>query len=77
MKPTKQTRNQVHTPRKGSTDKQGNERRTLWLKDGRTTMPFIEGLTEAGCKVLINHINSFLIQAGKKALPKNKFLITK
>lgn len=73
MKP----KNQVHAPRKGRTDDKGNERKTLWLRDGRTTMPFIEGLTEAGCKVLINHINTFLVQAGKKALPKTKFLITR
>lgn len=77
MKPNKQTQNQVHPTRKGGIDRQGNERKTLWLRDGRTTMPFVEGLTEAGCKVLINHINTFLIQAGKKTLPKTKFLITR
>lgn len=77
MKPNKQTQNQVHPPRKGRTDDKGNERKTLWLRDGRTTMPFIEGLTESAYRVLINRINTFLIQAGHKALPKTKFLITK
>ena len=73
------TSNQVHPPlpKKKRVDEQGNDLRKLWLKDGRTTMPFTEGLTESGCKALINSINSTLIKLGKKALPKSKFLITK
>lgn len=86
MKTLKQTNqsnhiksNQVHPPRpkKMRTDERGNDTRKLWLKDGRTTMPFVDGLTESGCKALINTINSTLIKLGKTALPKNKFLITK
>lgn len=71
--------NQVHPPlpKKKRIDEQGNDRRKLWLKDGKTTMPFVEGLTESGCKALINSINSTLIKLGQKALPSNKFLITK
>ena len=72
--------NQVHPPlpKEKRVDEHGNDRRKLWLKDGKTTMPFVEGLTEAGCKALINTINSTLMQLGlKKTLPKNKFLITK
>jgi hypothetical protein len=71
--------NQVHPPlpKKKRVDERGNDRRRLWLKDGKTTMPFVEGLTEAGCNALINTINSTLIKLGQKSLPKNKFLITK
>lgn len=71
--------NQVHPPlpKKKCTDEHGNDRRKLWLKDGKTTMPFVEGLTESGCKALINSINSTLIKLGTKALPNNKFLITR
>ena len=73
------TSNQVHPPlpKKKRVDEQGNDRRRLWLKDGKTTMPFVEGLTESGCKALINSINSTLIKLGQKSLPNNKFLITK
>lgn len=71
--------NQVHPPlpKKKRVDEHGNDTRRLWLKDGKTTMPFVEGLTEAGCKALINSINSTLIKLGQKELPKNKFLITR
>ena len=71
--------NQVHPPlpKKKRVDEQGNDKRKLWLKDGKTTMPFAEGLTEPGCKALINSINSTLIKLGSKSLPKNKFLITR
>lgn len=71
--------NQVHPPlpKKKRVDEQGNDKRKLWLKDGKTTMPFVEGLTEAGCKALINSINSTLMKLGQKALPENKFLITR
>lgn len=74
-----ETKNQVHPPRpkKARVDSVGNDRRRLWLKDGHTTMLFIEGLTENGCKAMINVINSSLIVMGKQALPKNKFLITR
>lgn len=73
------TRNQVHPPlpKKKRVDEQGNDRRRLWLRDGKTTMPFVEGLTEAGCDVLINTINTTLVKLGHKALPKSKFLKTK
>lgn len=71
--------NQVHPPlpKKKRVDERGNDKRRLWLKDGKTTMPFVEGLTENGCKALINSINSTLIKLGQKALPQNKFLITR
>ena len=73
------TQNQVHPPlpKKKRVDEQGNDKRRLWLRDGKTTMPFVEGLTEAGCKALINMINSTLTKLGSKTLPNNKFLITK
>lgn len=72
-------RNQIHPPRPKKTrvDSNGNDKRKLWLKDGKTTMPFVDGLTENGCKALINTINSTLIKLGQKSLPKTKFLITK
>jgi len=71
--------NQVHPPlpKKKRVDEQGNDKRRLWLRDGKTTMPFVEGLTETGCKALINTINSTLVKLGNRALPNNKFLITK
>jgi hypothetical protein len=71
--------NQVHPPlpKKKRVDEQGNDKRRLWLKDGKTTMPFVEGLTESACKVLINTINTSLVSLGSKPLPQNKFLITK
>lgn len=71
--------NQVHPPlpKRKRVDAQGNDKRKLWLKDGRTTMLFVEGLTENGCKAFINHINTMLIRLGNKALPQNRFLITK
>lgn len=73
------TKNQVHppTPRKKRVDSLGNDKRKLWLKDGHTTMLFVEGLTEGGCRAFINHINTGLMKLGKKALPQNKFLITR
>lgn len=77
MKTNKQ--NQVHPPlpKKKRVDEKGNRLCKLWLRDGKTTMPFVEGLTEAGCKVLINSINTNLIALGHKSLTNNKFLITK
>lgn len=74
-----QIKNQIHPPlpKKKRVDEQGNDRRRLWLKDGKTTMPFVEGLTETGCKALINSINHTLIKLGQKALPNQKFLITR
>ena len=71
--------NQVHPPlpKKKRVDEQGNDKRRLWLRDGKTTMPLVEGLTEAGCKVLINTINTTLVKLGVKALPNTKFLITR
>ena len=76
-KPYKQ--NQVHPPlpKKKRVDENGNDRRRLWLRDGKTTMPFVEGLTESACKALIHCINSTLIKLGKETLPNNKFLITR
>lgn len=72
-------RNQVHSPlpKKKRVDVLGNDRRRLWLKDGSTTMLFVNGLTESGCKALINSINSTLEKLGQQKLPNNKFLITK
>jgi hypothetical protein len=78
-KPKPHNQNQVHPPlpKKKRVDERGNDVRKLWLKDGKTTMPFVEGLTETGCKALISSINSTLIKLGQKALPNNKFLITR
>lgn len=72
-------RNQIHPPRpkRVRVDSKGNDMRRLWLKDGNTTMLLIDKLTENGCKALINSINTSLIAMGKKALPKQRFLITK
>jgi len=71
--------NQTHPPipKKKRVDKQGNDVRRLWLKDGKTTMPFVEGLTENAYEVLINTINTTLEKLGGKQLPRNKFLITR
>lgn len=72
-------RNQVHPPRpkKARVDSLGNDRRKMWLKEGNATMLFVEGLTENGCKALINHINTFLHDMKVKPLQSNKFLITR
>lgn len=72
-------KNQVHppSPKKKRVDKQGNDRRKLWLKEGTATMLFVNGLTENGCKVLINKLNTTLIALGQKPFPNNRFLITK
>ena len=71
--------NQIHPPlpKKKRVDEHGNDKRHLWLRDNRTTMPFVDGLTEPACKALIASINSTLEKLGLKALPKNKFLITR
>jgi len=71
--------NQVHPPlpKKKRVDERGNDKRRMWLVDGKTTMPFVEGLTEAGCKALINSINSTLMKLGQRSLPQNKFRITR
>lgn len=73
------TANQVHSPlpKKKRVDGQGNDLRRLWLKDGNTTMLITKDLTENGCKVIINSINTAMVKLGKKAFPKSKFLITK
>ena len=74
--------NQVHppAPKKVRVDSNGNDYRKLWLragsKDDKTTMLFIDGLTENGCKIVINSINTLLIKLGKKSMT-NRFLITK
>lgn len=72
-------KNQVHQPepKKTRVDVKGNDKRKLWLREGKTTMPFVEGLTESACKVLISSINSTLIKLGAKPLRKERFLITK
>lgn len=81
MKTTRTTRlhNQVHPPRpkKVRVDARGNETVQMWLRDGRTTMPFVTGLTPNGVSVLINSINTTLKSLGVSELPKNKFLITR
>jgi hypothetical protein len=72
-------KNQQHPPlpKKKRVDANGNDKRKLWLKEGTATMLFAKGLTENGCKALINAINSSLISMGQNALPNNKFLITR
>ena len=76
---TIKNKNQIHPPRtkKAHVDNQGNEKCRLWLKDGNTTMLLTKELTNAGCKALINSINTNLISLGGKSLEKNRFLITK
>lgn len=71
--------NQVHPPlpKKERVDGRGNDHSRLWLKDGNTTMLITKELTNSGCKALINSINSTLIRLGAKALPKERYLITK
>lgn len=71
--------NQVHAAqsKKNRVDKRGNEKCRLWLKDGNTTMLLTKELTNAGCKALINSINTNLISLGGKSLGKKRFLITK
>jgi len=71
--------NQEHPPlpKKKRVDANGNDHRRLFLKDGNTTMLFVKGLTENGCKTLINSINSTLIALGKESIPRNKFLIVR
>lgn len=79
--PRVQHQNQVHNiPSKTKrVDAQGNDKRKLWLraggKDDKTTMLFCEGLTENGCKAVINSINSTMMQLGKRSMTK-RFLIT-
>lgn len=76
---TNKVLNQIHPPRpkKARVDKNGNDKRHLWLRDGKTTMPFVDGLTENACKALINTINSTLIKLGQKPLPRNRFHISR
>jgi hypothetical protein len=76
---TIKNKNQVHPPRpkKARVDNQGNDKKRLWLKEGTCTMLLTKDLTEQGCKVLINSINENLKKLGAKALPVNKFLITR
>lgn len=73
------TANQVHSPlpEKKRVDEHGNDHRRFWLKDGDTTMLFTKELTENGCKVMINTINTTLVKLGAKPLPKSRFLVTK
>lgn len=73
------TANQVHSPlpKKKRADGQGNDLRRLWLKDGNTTMLITKDLTENGCKVMINSINTTMVKLGAKPLPKSRFLTTK
>lgn len=72
------TRNQVNSPlpKKKRVDANGNDRRRLWLKDGKTTMPLTSGLTQAGCEVLIDAIVSAATRLGAK-IDKTRFLITR
>ena len=76
-----QHQNQVHPPtsKQKRVDSNGNDKRKLWLrsggKDDKTTMLFCDGLTENGCKAVINSINSTLMQLGKRSMSK-RFLIT-
>lgn len=82
MKETKvKHQNQIHPPlpKKKRIDSLGNDKRKLWLRAGgksdKTTMLFCEGLTENGCKAIINSINSTLMQLGIRSMSK-RFLIT-
>jgi len=72
-------KNQVHPPlpKKKRVDVNGNDTRRMWLRDGKTTMPFVEGLTQNACSMLINSINTTLISLGGKPIDKKRFLITK
>lgn len=81
QKTTIQHQNQIHPPlpKQKRVDANGNDRRKLWIrsggKDDKTTMLFVDGLTENGCKAVINSINSTLMQLGKRSMSK-RFLIT-
>lgn len=73
--------NQINNPlpKKVRVDNKGNDKRRLWLRAGsksdKTTMLFVDGLTENGCKALVNSINTTLIALGKTEM-SNRFLIT-
>jgi hypothetical protein len=71
--------NQVHPPlpKNKRVDKNGNDHRRIFLREGTATMLLCKGLTENGCKVLINKINTTLIDLGEKPLPRSKFLIVR
>lgn len=62
------TVNQVHPPlpKKKSVDKQGNRRRRIYVKSGTATMLLCKGLTENGCKALIDRLKTWANQLGTK-----------
>lgn len=60
--------NQIHQPipKKKSVDSLGNRRRRVYMKSGTATMLFCKGLTENGCKALVDRLNSWAAQLGTK-----------
>ena len=68
--------NQVHPPlpRKVRVDKNGNDRRRVWLKNGTSTMLLCKGLTIPGTEVLIKSIHDKCTQLGTKV--EGTFLVT-
>lgn len=60
--------NQVHPPlpKKVRVDKNGNDRRKVWLKSGTSTMLLCKGLTLPGTEVLIKSIKDKCAQLGTK-----------
>ena len=64
--PAVRTKNQLNPPlpKKKRVDSLGNNRKRLFLKSGNATMLFCKGLTEPGCKVLIEKIDEFMSKMG-------------
>lgn len=66
--PTVRTKNQQNPPlpKKKRVDSLGNNRKRLFFKSGNATILFCKGLTEPGCKVLIEKIDEFMSKLGTK-----------
>lgn len=60
--------NQIHrpVPKKKSVDSLGNRKKRVYMKSGTATMLFCKGLTENGCKALVDRLNSWANQLGTK-----------
>lgn len=69
--------NHVNQPRPKKAGAEHTPKKRMFLRDGGTTMPFLEGLTENECKIVLNRINTILIELGHKPLKNNRFLITR
>lgn len=68
-------KNQVHPPKGKGVDELGNPRKKLRVKDGESTMLFIDGITDSQAKVLESKIMDFVQRCGLKM--HCKFLLTR